>query len=391
MISSGNIADQTRLSGTGYSIAEAIKKFIGEVDIIEPLLPDKLSLVYFLKNFDIVACVLWHKAVQMIWSLRGKKYQWERTLLMSRLFAKHLKRKLANKGYDFIIADKGSIVIACLETDVPILYCSDTTFSLMVNYYPAYTNLSEATLVQGNRIETMAIQKASACLYRSEWAARSAIEDYRANPEKVFVSSFGPNINERYIPDSINIGKKTKEEKCHLLLVGVDWYRKGCDIAIETTKILINHGIDTNLTICGCKKPKGVTLPDYVHLMPFLNKSNDDIKRLIDLYNKTSFFILPSRAEAFGIVLLEAFAFGVPAIASNTGGISSIIQQGKNGQLIEDFENPEAFVAAIEKIFTDKRLYEKYAKEARAYYEHKGNWCYWVKIVKEAVEICLKK
>jgi glycosyltransferase involved in cell wall biosynthesis len=391
IISSHNIKDIKKLSGTGYYMTEAIKKYIGEVDIVEPLLPYKLSLVYFLKNFDIVACVLWCKAVQMIWNIRGKQYHWERTLLLSRLYAKHLKRRLAGKGYNFVFADKGSIVIANLVVDIPILYCSDATFSLMVNYYPAYTNLSEATLLQGNRIEAMAIQKASACLYRSEWAARSAVEDYGADPEKVFVSSFGPNIKERYIPDNVNIDKRIKEDKCNLLLVGVDWDRKGCDIAIETTKILRSYGIDAELTICGCKNPPNVALYEHVRITPFLNKKNpDDIKRLIDLYNQTSFLIFPSIAEAFGIVILEAFAFAIPVVASNTGGISSIVQQGNNGQLIEDFKNPKSFAAVIEKIFTDKHLYRKYAEQARKYYEQKGNWCYWAKIVKEAIESCLK-
>jgi glycosyltransferase involved in cell wall biosynthesis len=60
---------------------------------------------------------------------------------------------------------------------------------------------------------------------------------------------------------------------------------------------------------------------------------------LAEEYRKADIFVLPSRetptgAEGFGIVLLEAMAEGLPVIASNTGGIAEVLDQGTCGVLV---------------------------------------------------------
>jgi len=309
---------------------------------------------------------------------------------MSRAYARRLKRELAKKEYDLIVADKGSVPIAHLDIDVPILYLSDATFRLTASYYCGYKNLCETTKRQGDLLERMAIRKAAVCLYRSEWAARSAIDDYGAEPSKVFVTSLGPAIDKQLIPPRIDVADKLACGMCRLLLIGLDCRRKGCDTAIEATRILKDEGIDARLTVCGCKIPAATTLPDYVTWVPFLNKNDpDSMSTLADLYNETTIFLFPTRAEAYGIVLLEACAFGVPIVASNTGGIPEIVQHEKNGLLIDEIENPAAYAASIRRLFSDKKLYEQCAIGTRAVYEDKANWRCWAGKVKEAIEKAL--
>lgn len=65
---------------------------------------------------------------------------------------------------------------------------------------------------------------------------------------------------------------------------------------------------------------------------------------LIDAYKSSDVFILPSLHEPFGIVVLEAWAAGIPVIAADTGGLSYLIKNGENGLLcpkgsLKDFEN----------------------------------------------------
>lgn len=387
MISSRDIRDRNELSGSSYYMAEAFKEYITEVDILEPLLPSRRTLTHCLNNMDILVRALSQKVLQCFWSLRGKEYYWERTLAMSQAYARRLKRELAKKEYDLIVADKGSIVIAHLDTNVPILYFSDATFRLIAGYYPGYKNLCEPTKRQSDLLERMAIEKAAACLYRSEWAARSAIDDYGAEPAKVFVTSLGPNIDKQFIPSRIDVADRFANGTCRLLLIGLNWHRKGCDTAIEATRILKDEGIDAHLTICGCKKPAGVTIPHYVNWIPSLNKNDSrDMKTLVDLYHNTTFFLMPTRAEAYGIVLIEACAFGIPIIAANTGGVSEIVRHEKTGLLIDDIENPNAYAASIRHLCSNKQLYRQYAEEARAFHEGQANWRCWAEKVKEAIE-----
>ncbi|WP_027996343.1 glycosyltransferase family 4 protein [Simplicispira psychrophila] len=51
-------------------------------------------------------------------------------------------------------------------------------------------------------------------------------------------------------------------------------------------------------------------------------------------FQQAEIFCLPSRQEAFGLVLLEAGAFALPVIASNVGGIAELIEDRVNGLLV---------------------------------------------------------
>jgi glycosyltransferase involved in cell wall biosynthesis len=59
--------------------------------------------------------------------------------------------------------------------------------------------------------------------------------------------------------------------------------------------------------------------------------------------------VLASRAEPFGLVLLEAMRAGLPVVASNAGGVPEIITHGMNGLLFEpeDFEGLANALARI--------------------------------------------
>ena len=55
------------------------------------------------------------------------------------------------------------------------------------------------------------------------------------------------------------------------------------------------------------------------------------------LLNSVDIFTLPSRSEGFPVAILEAMALGKPVIASSRGGIPEVVQDGRNGVLIEPF------------------------------------------------------
>ena len=54
----------------------------------------------------------------------------------------------------------------------------------------------------------------------------------------------------------------------------------------------------------------------------------------LPVYRFASVVVMPSENEAFGMVLAEASAFGVPVIASETGGIPDVIQNNVTGTLL---------------------------------------------------------
>ena len=77
------------------------------------------------------------------------------------------------------------------------------------------------------------------------------------------------------------------------------------------------------------------------------------------------FFVLPSRYEGFGNVIVEALACDTPVIATNCeSGPSEIIENGKNGLLVP-VEDVESLKMAMDKLFYDKELHVKLKTNAR--------------------------
>jgi glycosyltransferase involved in cell wall biosynthesis len=64
-------------------------------------------------------------------------------------------------------------------------------------------------------------------------------------------------------------------------------------------------------------------------------------RRVPGFYKKATIFCLPSRTEAFPIVLLEAASFAVPVIASRVGGIPELVSDGENGVLVTQDDHME--------------------------------------------------
>jgi glycosyltransferase involved in cell wall biosynthesis len=94
-------------------------------------------------------------------------------------------------------------------------------------------------------------------------------------------------------------------------------------------------GVVADLTIVG-DGPESVALSALAvelgvdNQIRFIGFSND----IWSYLSKSKIFILPSRIEPFGIVVLEAMAAGVPIIATRADGPSSLIEDGLNGILI---------------------------------------------------------
>jgi glycosyltransferase involved in cell wall biosynthesis len=87
--------------------------------------------------------------------------------------------------------------------------------------------------------------------------------------------------------------------------------------------------------------------------------------QLASLFREAAAFALPSRGEAFGIVLLEAMAAGVPAVATTAGGIPEFGRDGDNALLVPP-ESPTALADALVRITQDNALAGRLTANGRA-------------------------
>ncbi len=94
---------------------------------------------------------------------------------------------------------------------------------------------------------------------------------------------------------------------------------------------------------------------------------------LADLYHAADVFLLPSAHEPFGIVILEAWAAGLPVIASRIGGIPSFVVSGEDGLLCEP--NDEAsFMQAFKVVCQNPELAMRLADAGRLKAESQFSW-----------------
>ena len=241
-------------------------------------------------------------------------------------------------------------------------------------------------------MESLALQRSKLAIYSSEWAAKTAIEFYGTNPNKVKVVPFGANINtnrslER-VSDSIESRSKSK---CKLLFIGVDWVRKGGSIVYEVAKKLNQLGQPTELTVIGCKPILEEPLPEYIKSLGFISKASEEGRqRISQLISEAHFLIVPSQAECYGIVFCEANSLGVPCISTKVGGIPTIIKDNINGKLFDSAADVEQYFTYILNLFSNYSEYKKIAYSSFREYNSRLNWNTSGQIIKELLSTIYK-
>jgi glycosyltransferase involved in cell wall biosynthesis len=92
---------------------------------------------------------------------------------------------------------------------------------------------------------------------------------------------------------------------------------------------------------------------DRVHFLEGLSK-----EELASRYAAADVFALPSIGEGFGLVFLEAMAFGKPVVGADAGGITDLIRDGSNGLLIPP-NDPDGLAQGLSRLLQDEALRRK--------------------------------
>lgn len=349
--------DKTSWSGIYYKMFTALKDQFEVVDAIGPI--DNLLL----KSLGSI-----NRITRFLFS---KGYNHKNSIAKSYVLSKIIQKRLRKNNYDVIFAPAASTEIAFLNTDIPICSTSDSSFGQLQGYYDSYSNLFAFSQRESNLIEKKSIQKSAGLIYPSQWAMNFVVDNYNPNVE-VDVIPFGANISDEhisYIEKSID-----KSKPIHLLFLGVEWLRKGGDIVYETF-LLLKEKYDVKLTVCGCIPP--VSHQD-IEVIPFLNKNNPaDFEQFNRILERTHFLFLPSRSECFGIVFCEASAYGIPSIATDTGGIKGAITNDVNGYCLDIASKPKDYFLKISQLIDCPEDYKRISKSSRKLYLEKLNWTYW--------------
>ena len=357
----GDPSSMRSWSGTPFFMARALERHFSSLRRIGPLTTPWLNLFR-----------AYGRTMRM---MRGQDYSAIHARSVSNRLAVQAEREIRAAGLDAVFAPAGSALARGIPADMAFIYSSDATARLLDHYHPNYRQPSEQTRRNTEELEQLVIARADLLLYPTEWVARSAIEDFGADPSKVHVVPWGANMESP--PPAPTASARPSDGRCRLLLVGVDWTEKGADIAVETLRCLHGEGLEAELTICGCTPPNKIDVPG-LKVIPFLDKSDpDQLARLKALYRAADFFLLPTRADCYGIAFCEASAYGVPSIGTATGGVPGVVTEGENGHLLPYSARGAEYAALIAAIHRDRGRHQHLRDASRKAFEERLNWDTW--------------
>jgi glycosyltransferase involved in cell wall biosynthesis len=191
--------------------------------------------------------------------------------------------------------------------------------------------------------------------------------------EKMYIK---PNfINSR------NLSKKSKSKQ--FLFVGRVSPEKGLDLLLESFTNLEDN--EYKLVIIGDGPEKEKLQEKYKDVNRICWKGHLPHNQVLKEIEQSRALVMPSRwYETFGMVVIEAFSVGTPALGSNHAGIPELIIDGKNGRLFTPNDSVSLRNALNEFCKMDDSVWNELSKEARLSFEksytEKENYKYLIDI-----------
>lgn len=139
-----------------------------------------------------------------------------------------------------------------------------------------------------------------------------------------------------------------RDRRARMLIVGGSSGMEGDDYVAEVHKLIADHGLSERITM----------VPPQPHHV------------LSTYYRAADLTIVPSRSESFGLVALESAACGTPVVASDVGGLRTLVDHGRTGLRVPG-RDPDDYAAAVDRILGDPifadALSRRSAEAASAY------------------------
>ena len=123
--------------------------------------------------------ILLKRAGKVLRRLTGEDPMLNRVRAVTRRKGRKVLDLSRSASIDVLFAPVGSTLIADLPpSDIPVVYCSDATVRLMLDYYDWYGTPSPRVRDRAIASEAAAMRRADLLTFPTQWAARSAIDDY---------------------------------------------------------------------------------------------------------------------------------------------------------------------------------------------------------------------
>lgn len=211
-----------------------------------------------------------------------------------------------------------------------------------------------------HNIEYAGLSSANTVIAVSKYTSQMIIDRYRIPPEKIRV------VHNAYtVSENIHLNKKKIFKHPLVLFLGRITLQKGPDYFIEVAEKVLKTFKDVRFVMGGTgdmfskilKASATKKLKDRFLFAGFLNR-----EQVEEILLATDIFVLPSVSEPFGIVPLEAMAFGAAAIVSKQSGVSEVIENVYK----VDFWDIDKTAGIITELLSDPKKLEDIAERGRS-------------------------
>ncbi|HUW23175.1 MAG TPA: glycosyltransferase [bacterium] len=215
--------------------------------------------------------------------------------------------------------------------------------------------------------------------------------------ERIFI--LGDGIN----PQEFNSSNPQKFRRRYdignapvVLFVGRKEKGKGIDTLVDSMNIVWRKIPQAKLILAGTRTSYSKAIEKKVFSLDARKRKNiipiDNFQdsEKSDLFASCDIFAMPSRVESFGIAYLEAWASGKPVIGCRIGAVASLIEQGKDGILVE-YDNEQELASAILRLLTYEGLRRKLGENGRKKACGKYTWDIITKRFRENLNLAICK
>ncbi len=229
-----------------------------------------------------------------------------------------------------------------------------------------------------NSIEQHLTNEADRLIVCSNSMKEEALQLFETTDKKIRVIYNGINIKETPISNNlIEEVKKlySKNKKYLITYIGRLVHQKGVDLLIDAMVELKAELFNITLAIVGAgymqkdliNKARESGIEDMINFTGFVSEAEKET-----LIQASDLLVFPSRYEPFGIVALEALAWGKPVIVSDVGGFREVIVDGETGIRVQ--LNPLALAEGIKFLIHNKMKAKNMGNKGKEVVKNMYSW-----------------
>lgn len=352
----GDTRDIKRGSGTPYHLWQELLRQGHTVHLVGPLQVKTPFLTRFFKWLS---------------THMGKRYLSYRDPFMGRALGQAAGRALAGVDVDVMLTNDYCLT-GYTPTARPVVLYTDTFFpyDYRENFHPWLANLSLFSSYFCRKTTERGLRRADLRIFASQFVLDEAKKYVSVSGKPLHLIPYGANINSPDVVPTRSIPAIRSKGHLDILFIGKDWELKGGDIAVKVTRQLNRKGMVAFLHVVGVDLSEQYT-DAFVTFYGLLNKDILGERRKLEaLLLQCDLLLVPSKAEGYGLVFVEAAAYRMPSLSYAVSGTKT----ASSGVLLDLLAGEDDFVSVIERWFLFPEEYENQANAAYENYLAEKNW-----------------